>query len=65
MQEWIKKYNKTTKQTKFFIWTTVVYSLSIFITTAYVYGRLDFVRSYPSPSTLKSHESKAPSKQHP
>lgn len=59
MQDWIKKYNEASSQTKFFVWNAVVYGLAIIITTVYCYGRLDFVRSYPAPSTIKHSASSA------
>lgn len=60
MQQWMKRYNEATPQTKFFVWNAVIYSLAILITTIYCYGRLDFVRSYPSPSTIKAESQKTP-----
>lgn len=51
MIKWLKQYNEASKQTKYFIWNWVIYGLAILITTVYCYGRLDYVRSYQTPST--------------
>jgi hypothetical protein len=46
---WLKEYGESNPQTKYFTLNALVYGLAIVITTAYCYGRLDFVRSYRSP----------------
>jgi len=55
MITWLKRYNDAKPQTKFYVLNGLVYGLAIIITTAYCYGRLDFVRSYPAQATIK-HE---------
>lgn len=49
MFDWLKKYGESEPQTKYFLLNALIYGLAIVITTAYCYGRLDFVRSYRSP----------------
>lgn len=56
MIRWIKEYNEASSQTKFFVLNGLVYGLAIIITSVYCYGRLDFVRSYPSPGPLKTEQ---------
>jgi hypothetical protein len=56
MFKWIDQYNEATPQTKFFILNWVVYGLAIVITTIYCYARLDFVRSYQTPSTIETKQ---------
>lgn len=51
MFKWAKRYQVASRQTKYFILNWIIYSLAIIITTVYVYGRLDFVRSYKTPET--------------
>lgn len=51
MFKWIRLYNNANPQIKIFIFNAVVYFTVIVITTIYCYGRLDFVRSYPSPKS--------------
>lgn len=53
----IDEYNESDIQTKFFILNWIVYGLILFITLAYCYARLDFVRSYQSPSSA-AHQTK-------
>ncbi len=37
-------YREANRETKYFIWTVIVYTLAIVVTTIYCYARLDFVR---------------------
>lgn len=46
MLNWMARYRNASSQTKFLIWNLFAYGLVIALTTAYCYGRLDFVRSY-------------------
>ena len=46
MFKWLNSFKETTAQTKYFILTIAAYGLMLVATTVYVYGRLDFVRSY-------------------
>jgi len=41
----MEKLRKSSRQTKFFIFTAIIYSLAIILTAIYAYGRLDFVRN--------------------
>lgn len=50
MFQWLREYDGSTAQTKYFVLNGLVYGLAIIITTVYCYGRLDFVRSYPTPA---------------
>lgn len=59
MSNWLKAYNEASAQTKFFILTWLIYGLALLITTVYCYGRLDFVRSYPRPSTDTNYTQEA------
>lgn len=54
MLKWIKEYTKSNPAIQFFTANWLLYILVILITTIYCYARLDFVRSYPSPSTEKN-----------
>lgn len=54
MYKWIKFYNEADKQTKYFILNWIIYGMAIIITTAYCYGRLDFVRSTKPTSTTEA-----------
>lgn len=56
MFKWIKWYNEADSQTRFFILNWVVYSIALIITTLYCYGRLDYVRTYQTPSTIEKHK---------
>lgn len=63
MFRWFKEYNEASSQTKYFVLNWLVYGLALLITTVYCYARLDYVRSYRTPSvhereTLK-HSDKA------
>ncbi len=53
MFKWIKAYSEATSQTRYFFLTLVVYGIALLATTAYVYGRLDFVRSYKTTPTAQ------------
>jgi len=48
MFKWLKEYRQATSQTHYFFLTLAVYGLVLLATTAYVYARLDYVRSYPT-----------------
>lgn len=39
-------YRKWNRQTKWFLWTGIIYALVTIGTAVYAYARLDFVRSY-------------------
>lgn len=56
MITWLKRYNEANSQTKYFILNGLVYGLAVIITTVYCYGRLDFVRSYQAPATIKNEK---------
>lgn len=58
MFKWLDQYNEASPQIKYLILNWLVYGLVIIITTVYCYARLDFVRSYETPSTI-THENKA------
>lgn len=51
MFKWVKQYQTASRQTKYFIFNWIIYTLAIIITTVYCYGRLDFVRSYKTTKT--------------
>ena len=48
MMRWIDQFRKASSQTKWFILNWFIWGLVLAITTVYAYGRLDFVRSYPT-----------------
>ena len=50
MFKWLNDYSESGAQTKYFVLNALIYGLAIIITTAYCYGRLDFVRSYRTPA---------------
>jgi hypothetical protein len=54
ISRWLKQYQQASSQTKYFIINWMVYGLAILITTFYCYARLDFVRSYRTPSVMQS-----------
>jgi len=56
MIRWFHRYYEASRQTKFFIWNWAIYGIALLITTIYCYGRLDFVRSYPAPSTVQAEK---------
>lgn len=56
MIQWIRQFNQANAQTKYFILNWVIYGLAIIISTLYCYGRLDFVRSYQSPSSIRAQQ---------
>jgi len=58
MLEWLKRYNEASSQTKYFILNWLVYGLAIIITTVYCFARLNYVRSYQSPSTIEANQAK-------
>lgn len=49
MLKWMRLYNKANPQIKYFALNWFVYGIVIVITTIYCYGRLNYVRSYPTP----------------
>jgi hypothetical protein len=51
MIQWIRKFQASSRQTKFFIFNWVIYGVLLLITTLYCYGRLDYVRSYKFKTT--------------
>ena len=59
MLGWLKEYNDSNTQTKYFTLNAIVYGLAIIITSIYCYGRLDFVRSYRTPIVNEAIEKKA------
>lgn len=58
MFKWLKQYQAASPQTKYFIFNWIIYGLAIIITTVYCYGRLDFVRSYKTPTNEMHHPQK-------
>lgn len=46
MFKWIKKFHESSRQTKYFILTWLIFGLCIVVSTVYCYARLDYVRSY-------------------
>lgn len=42
MLKWWNNYSESSKQTKYFVWSVIVYTLIIVGTTIYCYVRLDF-----------------------
>lgn len=56
MFTWLKEYGEANPQTKYFVLNGLIYGLAIIITTLYCYGRLDFVRSYPTPSVVEAEQ---------
>lgn len=59
MFAWLKEYGEANPQTKYFVLNALIYGLAIIITTLYCYGRLDFVRSYRTPSVVETEEKTA------
>lgn len=45
MIQWLKNFQEASPQTKYFILTWFVFGLAIILSTLFVYGRLDYVRS--------------------
>ena len=56
MLEWLKEYDESNPQTKYFVLNALIYGLAILITTVYCFGRLDYVRSYRTPVTEELKE---------
>jgi hypothetical protein len=54
MLNWLRKYNESSSQTKYFVLNWAIYGLAIIITTVYCYARLDFVRSYRAPAIVET-----------
>jgi len=50
MFKWLDEYGESRTQTKYFVLNALIYGLAILVTTVYCYARLDFVRSYRSPT---------------
>lgn len=63
MFQWLKEYDGSTAQTKYFMLNGLVYGLALIITTVYCYGRLDFARSYPTPVFAEAAQKKEAQKQ--
>ena len=58
MFKWLKEYNESSSQTKYFVLNWLVYGLALLITTVYCYARLDYVRSYRTPSVAEREKLK-------
>lgn len=58
MFKWLKEYNEASSQTKYFVLNWLVYGLALLITTVYCYARLDYVRSYRTPSVAEREKMK-------
>ena len=56
MFEWLREYTEANPQTRYFVLNGLIYGLAIIITTLYCYGRLDFVRSYRTPSVMEAEQ---------
>lgn len=56
MFKWLRDYNNASAQTKVFVLNWLVYGLAIILTTVYCYARLDFVRSYKTPTNQVHHD---------
>jgi hypothetical protein len=54
MQKLWKEFIKSSYQIKLFLFTTSIFWIAMIVTTAYCYGRLDFVRSYKTTTTEKT-----------
>ena len=65
MFQWLREYDGSTAQTKYFVLNALVYGLAMVITTVYCYGRLDFVRSYPTPAFNEAAQKQEALKQSP
>lgn len=63
MFQWLKEYDGSTAQTKYFMLNGLVYGLALIITSVYCYGRLDFARSYPTPAYTEAAQKKEALKQ--
>ena len=62
MFQMLREYNEANPQTKYFVLNALVYGLAILITTLYCYGRLDYVRSYRTPSVTETQQKAAQEK---
>jgi hypothetical protein len=56
MFSWLREYGEANPQTKYFVLNALIYGLAIIITSAYCYGRLDFVRSYRTPGVVEAEQ---------
>lgn len=45
MIRWLSSYRQASPQTKYFIWTWVIYSIAIIWTTVQAYARLEYSRT--------------------
>lgn len=45
MMQWFKNFRDANPQIKYFALTWFIFGLALFLSTLFVYGRLDFVRS--------------------
>ena len=45
MIQWLRSFTDASPQTKYFILTWFAFGLAIVLSTLFVYGRLDYVRS--------------------
>lgn len=45
MIQWLKNFQGASPQTKAFALTWIVFGLAILLSTLFIYGRLDYVRS--------------------
>jgi len=54
MFQWIKKLKTSSRKTKVFIFTGVVYLLATVITTIYAFARLDYIHSIRKTDTQQS-----------
>jgi hypothetical protein len=59
MLSWIRKYRESTRETRLFVLTSILYTAAIILPAIYCYARLDFVRSYDtSAKAAETRESK-------
>jgi hypothetical protein len=54
MFKWIQEFFESSRKTKYFALNWAVYGIAIIVSTAYCYGRLDFVRSYKTDAKPKT-----------
>lgn len=45
MMQWLRSFQEASPQTKYFILTWFAFGLALVLSTLFVYGRLDYVRS--------------------
>lgn len=58
MRHWYKQFINSTRETKMFIFQSVIYMFLIIATTVYCYARLDYVRSYAKVSDTEAKQKK-------